>query len=71
MDRIVNESDAQYRSRLINMPTVNLSNEDKALLASKIYVLNEQGETSFFWLLLLASAQVSYFFKPFVNYLIV
>lgn len=53
------------------MPTVNLSNEDKALLASKIYVLNEQGETSFFWLLLLASAQVSYFFKPFVNYLIV
>lgn len=43
MDRKPHETDADYRERLINLSTKNLTEADKILLAAKISALSPQG----------------------------
>ncbi len=39
------ETDGQYRQRLINLPTGNLSEGDKVVLAARITALAPQGNS--------------------------
>ena len=39
MDRVANETDSGYRARLINLPTIGLTEADKILLSAKIQAL--------------------------------
>jgi hypothetical protein len=62
MDRLSLETDVQYRSRIINLPTGKLSEADKALLAAKITALAPQGYSIFLFHNELSSVTISLIF---------